>query len=365
MACSSSKLSIASFSLTHKKDAIKTYRRMASKTNNKAVQMTYANYLLDVARLYSTSSATTSNNNNENDPQQRKNTNDNKKTRETLLKEAGYWIDRLAKAGHPEALYIRGKWSWHPEEEECVPENYRGKANPPKAFKCFQNAARGGHVDAYYELARYFKENDKNESAVSHYEKAAKKGHTLANYKMAKIYLRGQMGKSRNINLGLEYLKKAADASGPNSAAPSFDLFAIYSDQLEWIGIARDSQMSRKNELLALHYLQKSVEGGCTKALHHMGRLHEEGSLGKTKDPWLAYSYYMRAAEDGSEDAMLSLADMYVNGIPGYLMKQHQIAFKWCHRAAIKGLARAEYTLGYVLFKYIQRGKDMRTYDFF
>ena len=56
---------------------------------------------------------------------------------------------------------------------------------------------------------------------------------------MAKILLRGQLQQKRNINLGLEYLKKAADAPGAESAEPAFDLSCIYSDELECIGIAR------------------------------------------------------------------------------------------------------------------------------
>ena len=145
--------------------------------------MTYAKYLLDVARLYSTTAEIKNSHNG----QQRinnnnKTCNDNIKTREKLLSEAGYWIERLAKSGHPEALYIKGKWQWHPEQEESAPESYRAKPQPLKAYRSFQNAARGGCIDAYYELARYQKAHGKYSLAVSCYEKAAKKGHTLANY---------------------------------------------------------------------------------------------------------------------------------------------------------------------------------------
>lgn len=155
-----SRLSIASFSLTHDKDAIKTYRRMASKTHNKAIQMTYAKYLLDVARLYKS----------------------NQSTRERLLSEAGYWIERLAKAGLAEALFIKGKWHLQqPEIEECD-QSYRNKPQPLKAYKCFQAAARAGWVDAYYELARYQKSRGEYTRAVDCYKLAASKGHTLATY---------------------------------------------------------------------------------------------------------------------------------------------------------------------------------------
>ena len=104
--------------------------------------------------------------------------------------------------------------------------------------------------------------------------------------------------------------------------------------------------MSRKNELLAIQYLQKAANAGSPKALHQMGVVHEYGLLGQPRNPWQGYSFYTRAAEDGCEEAMLNLSRLYARGIPGYLMQQHEMAFKWCHRAALKGLGEAEYVLG-------------------
>ncbi|KAI7886967.1 HCP-like protein [Lichtheimia hyalospora FSU 10163] len=319
-----SRLSIASFSLTHDKDAIKTYRRMASKTHNKAIQLTYAKYLLDVARLYKS----------------------NQSTRERLLSEAGYWIERLAKAGLAEALFIKGKWHLQqPEIEECDP-SYRNKPQPLKAYKCFQAAARAGWVDAYYELARYQKSRGEYTRAVDCYKLAASKGHTLATYKMAKILLRGQLHQKRNIKLGLDYLQKAADALDDDSAEPAYVLSCVYADELERIGIARESQMSRENIPLAIFYLKKAAQTGLPMAVHRMGQVHEHGLLNLPRDAWQGYSCYVRAAEDGHEGAMLDLSRLYAQGIAGYLMPQYEIAFKWCQRAADKGLEQAEYVLG-------------------
>lgn len=160
---SKSRLSIASFSLTHNKDAIKTYRRMASKTKNMDIQMTYAKYLLEIARLYGSSDKK-----------------GNNETRERLLSEAGYWIDRLAKHGKAEALYIKGKWHMQPDKEDCAQAYQRPQ--PLKAFKCLQAAAKAGWVEAYYDLARYRKARGEYNQAVTCYKIASSKGHTLATY---------------------------------------------------------------------------------------------------------------------------------------------------------------------------------------
>lgn len=159
----SSKLSIASFSLTHDKDAIKTYRRMASKTHDKDIQMAYAKYLMEIARLYYYHEQT---------------------TRERLLNEAAYWIEKLSKAGHPEALLIRGKWllGARPGQDDYPPSYFRQKPQPTKAYKCFQAAAKAKCLDAYYELARFHKSRGDYNQAVSCYKAAADEKHTLACY---------------------------------------------------------------------------------------------------------------------------------------------------------------------------------------
>lgn len=108
--------------------------------------------------------------------------------------------------------------------------------------------------------------------------------------------------------------------------------------------------MSRENIPLAIFYLKKAAQTGLPMAVHRMGQVHEHGLLNLPRDAWQGYSCYVRAAEDGHEGAMLDLSRLYAQGIAGYLMPQYEIAFKWCQRAADKGLEQAEYVLGYVCF---------------
>lgn len=163
-----SKLSIASFSLTHDKDAIKTYRRMANKTNNKDVQMTYCKYLLQVATLYQGKGG------------QPHRTPEATKTHRRLQEEAEYWIEKLAAAGYPEALYIKGMWH-STNDHACVGLSYQ-ETNHEKAFKCLRAAAKHGWVDASYQVARYWKDRGDYKKTLVHYKAAAHQGHVLANY---------------------------------------------------------------------------------------------------------------------------------------------------------------------------------------
>lgn len=153
---------IASYSLTHNKDVIKTYRRMAKKIKDVAVQLAYAKYLLDIVHLLSSSK--------DKDP-----------CVSLLVKEARFWIERLAKKKEPEALYIKGQWRLH--------GTMYGRANKKKALLCFTLSAKAGWPPAYYQLGEYYAQQGQYSQAVSSYQAAADKGHPQALYASIQIYL--------------------------------------------------------------------------------------------------------------------------------------------------------------------------------
>lgn len=132
---------IASYSLTHNKDALRTYRRMATKTRSPQVQMAYAKYLLDVARLYVDGGTTTT------------------PLRQRMLDEARYWISKLAKRLVPEALYIKGQW--HFERHQIV-----------KAMRYFEKAAKNGWMPAYIDLAEHADRQGDWHKAIAYYRSA-------------------------------------------------------------------------------------------------------------------------------------------------------------------------------------------------
>lgn len=155
---SSNNTPMTSFSLTHD---IKTYRRMATKTHDKNIQFTYAKYLLQLVASY--------------------NNNNNNGTRD-LQEEAEYWIEKLAKGNHAEALYIKGQWHRH-----CfgglffVGTQYK-KVNHNKAVKCFQQASKLGFTEAHYEMAEYYTFRKEYKKAMTSYRMAAIKNHCLSLY---------------------------------------------------------------------------------------------------------------------------------------------------------------------------------------
>lgn len=202
------KLSIASCSLIHIRSNTKLYRRMAIKTKNRDTQMTYAKYLLQISKLYekntdspsaslpSSSSSTTSSPIRGNNSSKKKNKVESPaETRHRLLSEAGYWIERLAKASHPEALFIKGRWHLlGPQAHDCVLHGYE-KAHEPKAFKCFLQASKLDWTEAHFELAQLYKKRGQFSKAIQCFEKGVKQKHTPSFYVSLVLWLRRRIKK--------------------------------------------------------------------------------------------------------------------------------------------------------------------------
>lgn len=154
-----SRYSIASHSLTNDPETIKTMRRMANLTKDHKTQTVYAMYLLEVCQMH-----------------EKVGGNDRpvSATRERLLQEAIYWIERLSKEGNGEATYIKGLW------HQKGLHGY--KKSEDKAYRMWQRAAKSGHVKAKFKLAQYHENKGNKGKAVAYYKSATVKGGVEPNF---------------------------------------------------------------------------------------------------------------------------------------------------------------------------------------
>jgi hypothetical protein len=165
-----SEFSITSSGITHDKEAIKTFRRMATKTNDRHIQFNYAKHLIKLVSMYTSNGVLDA---------------EALATRTRLQEEAEYWIEKLAKSSYGPALYIKGQW-----HRQCGNKNFKDifvgaqfkKVDHDKAFKCFQQAAKYSCVEAYYELAEYWMVRKDYKKSVSFYKYAASKNHIPSLY---------------------------------------------------------------------------------------------------------------------------------------------------------------------------------------
>ncbi|KAG0001897.1 hypothetical protein BGZ79_003960 [Entomortierella chlamydospora] len=341
------------------------YRDTAIKTNDPSIQLSYAKYLLEIgevpspnASISSSSSSSSSadigtprpsfasfsNNNNSPPvsapPSPTSAQHDTESGKKQLTQEAIYWIDRLAKEGQSEAQFIRATWY-----EDGL---YYSKKNLDKALRWYQSASRGDYGPAHYKVAYFCEKKKDNSKAVILYKKAAVHNEALANHRLAMIYLYGELGQSKNMKVGLEYLKRAAAFATESAPKSPYVLGLIlareYGDQL---AIPDDIAFPDDGE--ALEWFRKSAHLGYGPANYKLGYCYEYGSLGCAIDPFLSVHHYERAvlAGDSKGEAEMALSGWYLSGAENCFQADDQLAFKYASIAAEKGLPKAQYAMGY------------------
>ncbi|KAG0215062.1 hypothetical protein BGX33_001559 [Mortierella sp. NVP41] len=336
------------------------YRDTANKTNDATIQLSFAKYLLEIGDPSSTfepvvdegnaaaaalpprpSSVGSNNSPPSSAPSSPPSGPLGPKTgKKQLILEGVYWIDRLAKEGHPEAQYIRGTWY-----EEGM---YLTKKNADKALRWYQSSSKGDYGPAHYKVAYFCEKKKDNNKSVMLYKKAAIHNDVPANHRLAMVYLYGDLGQSKNMKAGLLYLKRAATLA--NEAAPmspyvlGLILSRDYSNQL-----AIPDDISFPDDGEALEWFRKSAQLGYGPANYKLGYCYEYGSLGCPIDPFLSVQHYERATmgSDSNGEAEMALSGWYLSGADNCFAADDRLAFHYASLAAEKNLPKAQYAMGY------------------
>ncbi|KAI1311925.1 hypothetical protein EDD11_003243 [Mortierella claussenii] len=330
------------------------YRETAIKTNDPSIQLSYAKYLLEIGEPsgHDSSSPTdvnpprslsaASNNTPPSSAPPSPTTlqQDAEAGKKQLTLEAIYWIDRLAKEGQPEAQFIRASWY-----EDGM---YGHKKNADKALKWYQSSSKGDYGPAHYKVAYHCEKRKDSNKAVVLYKKAAIHNDVPANHRLAMVYLYGELGQSKNMKAGLQYLKRAASLAHESAPMSPYILGLIlsreYSNQLV---IPDDIAFPDEGE--ALEWFRKSAQLGYGPANYKLGYCYEYGSLGCNVDPYLSIQHYERAVQagDGNGEAEMALSGWYLSGAENCFPADDQLAFKYAFLAAEKQLPKAQYAMGY------------------
>ena len=78
-----------------------------------------------------------------------------------------------------------------------------------------------------------------------------------------------------------------------------------------------------------------------------MGLSYEYGLLDLPVDARRSIAWYTKAAEKSDPEAELALSGWYLTGAELVLKQSDTEAYLWARKAADKGLAKAEYAVGY------------------
>lgn len=335
---------------------IEMYRKNAKKLSDPAVLFQYAQYMLQTALMLdsATSSPATSG---ANTPQQlplrgsalqvnleknhRKLKSANSLTLETdvhlkrnLLKEALHYLKRLSDKGYVEAQYLLG---------DAYSSGAFGKIDNREAFVLFLAAAKHGHTESAFRTAHCYEEGlgtgRDARKGVEFLKMAASKNHAAAMYKLGVYSFNTRMGLPDNVltkKLGIKWLERALNVATELTAAAPYELGKIYFDGFLDILL--------QDKKYALELYAQAAALGHVESSAILGHHYEVGDT-VPEDPNLSIHYYTKAALGGHPESMLSMCAWYLVGSDPYLPKDDQEAFEWAKRAALCGLAKAQFAL--------------------
>ncbi|CAJ0758703.1 4595_t:CDS:2 [Entrophospora sp. SA101] len=318
--------SMTSLTLKNDETALQKYAEAAKKLNDPNIQIDYAKFLINMEENHTKSNETNGSESVEEDP-----------TTNKFREEIKYWINLLVKNNHPEALYIKGTWYEHGK--------YGKKVKPDKAYKLYLSSTKCDFSKAAYKVAQHCERNRDVKRAIQFYKKSAAQGNVPSLYRLAQIDMLGDFKQESNHKQALIYLKQAAAKADEECPEVAYVYGMLLAKQYRKANIPDD--LVSPDDYAAKDFIKKAANLGYGPALYKMGHCYEYKKLTCPFDPLLSISYYKRASEMGEEKADLALSRWYLCGAKGCFDPDEALAYEHAEKAASKGIAEAEFMMGY------------------
>ncbi|KAG4284114.1 hypothetical protein FPRO06_08493 [Fusarium proliferatum] len=267
------------------------------------------------------------------DPKQRT------RARERYLIDCHKILKKLANAQNPDAMFLLA---------DCLGRGLFGDSDHKEAFTQYQSAAKLGHPAAAYRTAVCCEIGHEEGGgtrkdpmkAIQWYKRAATLGDPPAMYKVGMILLKGLLGQPKNPREAVGWLKRAAERADGENPHALHELGLLYESAQPNDAIIRD-------EAYAYSLFLQAADLGYKFSQYRLGCAFEYGLLGCPIDPRQSIQWYSKAATQEEHQAELALSGWYLTGSEGVLGQNDTEAYLWARKAAIAGLAKAEYAMGY------------------
>ncbi|GAA5968397.1 hypothetical protein JCM11641_007624 [Rhodosporidiobolus odoratus] len=339
------------------KASVDEYRQRIKADPDPEAQFNFAKYLIEAAKKINSSAS--------GDEKAAK------KYRDALLAESLKLIKRLATQGGG-----LGKPAYADAQfflANCLGNGSLGlQIDHEKAYNLYVQASKQNHSAATYrtavcnELGAGTRRD--HARAVLFYRKASALGDTAGMYKLGMILLHGLLGQQRNPKEALAWLKRAASQADEDNPHALHELGLLYekppalvSSTTASLGAKAAAQLQQQHlqaggppptivpfdPIQARDFFTQAAQFGYPPSQFKLGCCYEFGTLTCPVEPRRSIAWYTRAAERGDSQAELALSGWYLTGSEGVLKQSDSEAYLWARRAANKGLAKAEYAVGY------------------
>ena len=184
-------------------------------------------------------------------------------------------------------------------------QNTPQRIQPAAAFALLSAEAEKGNAGAMLDLGRFYEQGvgtaRNYTKALEWYEKAAKAGQAAGFYNVGVCYEIG-MGATADTAKAVQNIYKAAEMG------MALAMHKLASMCILGRGVTKDIATG-------ILWLEKAANTGMPAAANDLGGIYLSGLLGQKKDETKALSFFMKAADLGSLDAIRNIADMHKAGI--------------------------------------------------
>ena len=262
------------------------------------------------------------------------------KNRERYIFDATKVVKKLVSQNHTDAMFYLA---------DCYGQGQLGlPVDPKEAFLLYQSAAKLNHPQSAYRVAVCCELGNEEGGgtrrdplkAMQWYKRAATLGDTPAMYKMGMILLKGLLTQPKDPRQAVSWLKRAADRADKDNPHALHELGLLYESAAPTDHILRD-------EKYALQLFTQAADLGYKYSQFRLGSAYEYGLVGCPIDARQSISWYSKAAAQGEHQSELALSGWYLTGAEPLLQQSDQEAYLWARKAAMAGLAKAEYAMGY------------------
>lgn len=263
------------------------------------------------------------------------------KARERYVMDAFKLLKKLVQGQNMDAMFYLA---------DCYGRGALGlETDNKEAFSLYQSAAKAGHAAAAYRTAVCCELGNEEGGgtrkdplkAIQWYKRAATLGDTPAMYKMGMIQLKGLLGQPKNPREAVGWLKHAAERADAENPHALHELGLLYEQPQ-----GSDNSVVR-DEAYSFSLFNQAADLGYKFSQFRLGCAYEYGLFGCQIDPRQSIMWYSRAAAQEEHQSELALSGWYLTGSEGVLQQSDTEAYLWARKAAMAGLAKAEYAMGY------------------
>lgn len=219
------------------------------------------------------------------------------------------------------------------------------KPDSEKAFSLYLQGSKQNHPESCYRVAVCYELGMGTKKdyryAIQLYRKAANLTDPSGMYKLGLILLNGLIGQSKNPREAISWFLRAAQNADHDHPQPLHELALAYEQEENPIlSVIPDVNYSRE-------LYSQAAQLGYAPSQFKLGLAYENGHLNCPMDPRRSIAWYSRAAEQNDPNAEIALSGWYLTGAENVLIQNDKEAYLWARKAADRGLAKAEYAVGY------------------